>query len=261
LSELNELQEGFFRWLLRGDRAFERSVRGTEKVGSALRLDIYRNAYRVRLLDALADAYPAVHTLLGDDRFQALGLAYIDAEPSHHFSIRWFGHRLSRCLADAADYQDTPVLAEMAAFEWALRDAFDAADARALSLDELRRIAPEAWADLGFRLHPSMSRLDLAWNVPQLWSAIDNGDAPVAPERREYPVGWVVWRRQLQTYFRSLDVDEAWALDAATKGEKFDAICAGTTEWVDELNAPQRVAGMLSRWAEEGLIASVVTVS
>ncbi len=70
-----------------------------------------------------------------------------------------------------------------------------------------------------------------------------------------------VWRRQLQTYFRSLDVDEAWALDAATKGEKFDAICAGTTEWVDELNAPQRVAGMVSRWAEEGLIASVVAVS
>jgi len=138
----------------------------------------------------------STYTLLGDDRFQALDLAYIDAEPSHHFPIRWFGHRLSRFLADAADYQDTPVLAEMAAFEWALRDAFDVADARVLGLDELRRIAPEARA-----------------------------------------------------------------LDAAANGAKFDAICAGIIEWVDEFNAPQRVAGTVSRWAEEGLIASVVTVS
>ncbi len=258
VSELARLQEGFFRCLVDGDRAFEESILGTERVGAALRLNIYSNAYRLRLLEALADAYPSVHTLLGDERFQALGLAYVDAWPSQHFSIRWFGHRLSRFLAESPDYRDTPVLAEMAAFEWALRDAFDAADTPVLDLDGLRRIEPEAWAGLGMRFHPSMRRLDLAWNVPQLWSAIDSGDSPTAPACHDYPIGWVIWRRGLQTYFRSLDVDEAHALDAGANGETFGVICDGLTEWVDELNAPQRAAGMVSRWAEDGLIASVV---
>ncbi len=66
----------------------------------------------------------------------------------------------------------------------------------------------------------------------------------------------MIWRRDLQTFYRSLDVDEAWALDAVTDGENFGVVCAGLTEWVDELHAPQRAAGMVSRWAEEGLIAS-----
>ena len=258
MAELERLQEDFFRWLTRGEREFEQDILGSAKVPAALRMEIYRNAYRLRLQDALVDSYPALHTLLGDDRFDTLGQAYIEAHPSHHFSIRWFGHRLGEFLAASPDYRETPVLAEMAAFEWALRDAFDAADSPVLGLDDLRGIAPEAWAGLGFRLHPSLRRLDLSWNVPQLWSAVDRGSGPIPHEQNPYPVGWAVWRRELQTFYRSLEVDEAWALDAAARGESFGAICAGLTEWVDELNAPQRAAGMVSRWVEEGLIAAVV---
>jgi hypothetical protein len=85
------------------------------------------------------------------------------------------------------------------------------------------------------------------------------GSEPIPFEQNEYPIGWAVWRRDLQTFYRSLDVDEAWALDAAANGESFGAICAGITEWVDELNAPQQAAGMVGRWVEEGLISAVET--
>lgn len=257
MAELARLQDAFLHWLIEGDKAFAGDILGTEKVSSGLRMEIYRNAYRQRLLEALTDSYPALHTLLGDARFEALGLAYIETHPSRNFSIRWFGHRLRAFLTAAPDYRETPVLAEMAAFEWALRDAFDAADTRVLGLDDLRAIAPEAWAGMGLRLHPSLRRLDLSWNAPQLWSAIDRGGEPIASLHNQYPVGWVVWRRGLQTFYRSLEVDEARALDAAADGESFGAICAGLTEWVDELNAPRRAAGMVGRWVEEGLIAEV----
>ena len=77
MAELERLQDDFLRWLVQGDQAFERDILGSEKVSSGLRMEIYRNAYRLRLLEALTDSYPALHTLLGDDRFEALGLAYI----------------------------------------------------------------------------------------------------------------------------------------------------------------------------------------
>lgn len=258
MSELRRLQGDFLAALLRGDGAFKERILDAGRLDAEGRLGIYTNAYRVRLIDALADAYPCVHTLLGDEDFQRLGAAYLKAAPSRHFSIRWFGDGMSDFLRQSAPYVDMPVVAEMAAFEWALRGAFDAPDGPTIGRSDLERIAPDAWAGLGFRLHPSVRRLDLEWNVPQLWNVIDRGEPPIKPAQQAYPVAWVIWRRDLQTYFRSLDVDEAWALDCAAIGTGFGDICAGLTEWVDELNAPLRAAGFIARWLEEALISQAV---
>ncbi|MEA3275452.1 MAG: DNA-binding domain-containing protein [Pseudomonadota bacterium] len=257
MSDLRRLQGDFLDALLRGGESFQARIVDAGPLDAGQRLGIYSNAYRARLIDALSDAYPSLHTLLGDEGFQTLGMAYIDARPSHHFSIRWFGDGLSAYLAKSLDYADIPVLAEMAAFEWALRDAFDAADRPTIGREDLQRIGPDDWADVSFRLHPSVRRLNLSWNVPQLWNAIDQGARPIKPEKNDYPIGWAIWRRGLQTFFRSLDVDEAWALDIAGEGKCFGDICAGLPEWVDELNAPQRAAGLIARWVEDALISEI----
>lgn len=257
MPDLRRLQRDFLDVLLRGGGSFHERIVHAGRLDPEQRISIYSGAYRVRLIDALADAYPSLHTLLGDEDFQALGMAYLDARPSRHFSIRWFGDDLSLYLAESVDYADVPVLAEMAAFEWALRGAFDAEDRPTIGREELRQIAPHHWAGLGFRLHPSVRRLNLSWNVAKLWNAIDQDAPPVKAESNAHPVGWVIWRRGLQTFFRSLDVDEAWALDAVGEGNSFGGICAGLTEWVDEANAPGRAAGLIGRWVEEGLISQV----
>ena len=44
---------------------------------AADRLAIYRNAYQVRLIDALDDTYSILHALLGDETFFALGGAFV----------------------------------------------------------------------------------------------------------------------------------------------------------------------------------------
>lgn len=261
MSDLRRLQGDFLDALLRGRGSLHERIVNAGRLDPEQRLGIYSNAYRVRLIDALSDAYPCLHTLLGDEGFRKLGMAYIDARPSRHFSIRWFGDDLSVYLSESVDYADTPVLAEMAAFEWALRGAFDAADTPTIRREDLQRIAPNDWAGLCFRLHPSVRRLNLSWNVPQLWNAVDHGAQPIKPEENDYPAGWAIWRRDLQTFFRSLDVDEAWALDVAGEGKSFGDICAGLTEWVDELNAPQRAAGLISRWVEEALITEACSGS
>ena len=256
MSELLNLQRSMMQWLLTEDGDIETKVVGTEKVSSEIRLAIYANAYRYRLIDALSDNYPSVHTLLGDEDFYNDGIKYLAAYPSHHFSIRYFGNQLETFLSE--HHQETAVLAEMARFEWALRAAFDAEDKASLGLKALQEIAPESWAELGFILHPSVARLDLEWNVPQLWAAIENETGQIPFEQAEYPIAWLVWRKELKTYYRSLDVDEAWALDAGMKGHNFSEICAGVCEWVDEAYAPERVAGFISQWLEDDLMVELV---
>ena len=101
----------------------------------ALGLDVYRHAYRARLAAALADNYTVLARALGDEAFDALAQAYIAAQPSRHPSIRWFGHELAGFMAQADDdLVPHASLVDFAAMDWALRAAFDAADAPLLDL-------------------------------------------------------------------------------------------------------------------------------
>src|SRR3984893_8547971 len=72
------------------------------------RLGIYRNAYRVRLIEALDDTYPVLHAVLGDEVFLALGEEFVAAHPSVHRSIRWYGGELAEFLGQISPYPAHP---------------------------------------------------------------------------------------------------------------------------------------------------------
>jgi hypothetical protein len=258
-TELYRLQKSMMAWLINKDvDAVKPDIVDTgdvNKVSVEQRLAVYGNAYGYRLIDALSENYPAIHTLLGDDDFYKMTYAYMDAYPSEHFSLRYFGHKLETFLSEY--HKDIPVLTEMARFEWALRKGFDAENTETLTLEALQKIPVEEWAALQFTFHPSVSRLDLAWNTPQLWSAIDEETEPMPPEKLEYPYAWLLWRKELLTYYRSLDVDEAWALDTALQEGNFAELCEGVCEWIDAEHAPSRVAGFLSQWLQDDLLIAL----
>jgi len=241
MNPLHGLQSDFQSFLLHGSESILGRVTGTEKADAPTRLAIYYDAYRLRLLEALDSNYPVLHAWLGDEEFERLGLAYLHAHPSAHFSIRYFGHRLPEYLATAPEYRGRPYVGEMAALEWAMSEAFDAADSQVMVLDDMAAVAPEAWPGLRFAFHASVRRLNLRWNVPPIWKAIR-------------PQSWLVWRQDLKTYFRSLPVDEAWAFDAAYADSTFAEICEGLAEWIDAQNIAVHAAGLLKRWITDGLV-------
>lgn len=257
-SELYRLQKNMMDWLIHKDERIKPDIVDTgevNKVSVEQRLAVYGNAYGYRLIDALSDNYPSVHTLLGDDEFYKVTYAYMEAHPSHHYSLRYFGHKLEEFLKKY--HSNEPVLSEMARFEWALRKGFDAADIKSITLEALQEIPVEQWASLEFEFHPSVSRLDLDWNVPQLWSAIDEETEPMPPEKLEHTYAWILWRKELLTYYRSLDVDEAWALNTAFQQGNFATLCEGVCEWIDEEHAPARVAGFISQWISDELLIDI----
>jgi len=258
VSALRELQRRIQVYLLAPEAdPPEREVVSDERADARFRLGIYAEAYRLRLAEALSDNFPTLHTLLGDEQFEALARRYIDAHPSSHPSIRWYGSTLPQFLAASEPWRSQPVLAETAGFEWALRAAFDAADAASAGEEALAAVDPSLWPTMRLRFHDSASRLALQWNVPAIWKAVDAGDDPPAPEAGEHPLAWLIWRRELRQYFRSLGVDEAWALDASLRGEPFEAVCEGLCEWIDAEHVALHAAGLIKRWINDGLIISV----
>jgi hypothetical protein len=225
----------------------------------AARLEIYRAAYRARLVEALRANYPVLHRVLGDDGFDALARAYIEARPSHRPSIRWFGDDLYSVVMDREALLPHPALADLIRMEWALGVAFDAEDGPVLGADALSAFAPEVWPGLCLRLHPSACLLRLDWRVEPVWQALSAaaGDADVdgpAPEQGRHAL--LVWRQGLAPHFRSLTETEAACLERLMDGGAFTDICAEVCSGDDVADAA-RVVGMVRRWLDEQLISAV----
>jgi hypothetical protein len=254
MSALAQVQREFQDHLLRGDGAVVARVAGTARVPVATRLGIYTGAYRSRLAEALASNYPVLARLLGEADFSVLAAEYIAAHDSPFFSIRYYGDALAEFLATREDYAAAPVLAELAQWEWAMTSVFDAADAAPLPAAELARIPPTHWAQLRLRWHPSVRRLTLWWNVPQLWQALSEDRARPEMTLAAAPVHWLLWRENLTSYFRSLPKTEASTLDAARSGWPFGELCALLSEELGDSAASEHAAALLRGWIDAGLI-------
>ena len=259
MKALSNLQKEFQNYVFKRDRRMEREVIGTRRANAKTRLGIYSGAYRLRLLEALDTDYPALRALSGDDEFEKLGYAYIESHPSPYYNMRWYGGELAEFLKITPSYNKHPVLSEMAAWEWAMALAFDAPNDPVVTVEDMVKVPADAWPNLMFTPHASLQRLNLEWNVPSFWKAVDKKEASKPPLKNEFPTGWVLWRRELNIYFRSMSVEEAWAMDAMRSGNTFAEICSGLCEWIDELQVAQHAAGMLKGWIAEGMIKEVVS--
>jgi len=122
-------------------------------------------------------------------------------------------------------------------------------------------VAPEQWSELRFQWHPSIRRMQLQWNVPQIWNAITKESGRPQPSLAAEPGQWLMWRRELEIYFRSLAPAEAAALDAARCGSSFAEVCELLCTHLGEEAAPAQAAGLLREWLQSGLIVRLVAAS
>jgi hypothetical protein len=218
------------------------------------RIGVYRDAYRLRLAEALASNYPALAQYLGDTDFSVLAQAYSMAHPSRHASIRWFGDALAAFLQAQAPWSSNPVLHELARFEWALRHTVDAADAPALTAAALQALPPENWPALRLALQPAATLLQLDWNTPGIWRCLVEQQA--LPARQSCPQHWLVYRRQdLMAMWRSAAADEAQLLLSIGKGITFADLCDVMAEHnAQPETIPAQAALLLRQWVDAGLL-------
>lgn len=221
-------------------------------------LAVYSNAYQARLTEALRTNYGMLHQLLGDDDFDIMARQYTRAHPPASTSIRWFGDQLAVFLGETPPFNEIPAIAELAEFEWALRGTIDAADAEILTAEELQIIPLQQWGRLKFNLHPSLRILELNWNTPQIWRALNDDLEP--PKPRELHQSWLIYRQpNLETHWRSADYREVRALQTWVEGGSFDDICVGLfrdareDETCDDI--AMLAATQLKTWVQQGLLA------
>lgn len=257
-THLHQLQQRFQDYLVGGAEDIEADIISSANALAEHRLGVYYNAYRIRLIDCLAIDYSALEKMLGREAFENLALEYLQHYPSTHPSVRWFGDKLPTYMREVYAGDEAEFLCELVDYEWAQTNVFDAANNPSLvRLEDIANIPADAWPELTFAFIPALRWLDLHWNVAAIENALDNDSDVPAQQRSEYPLRWLLWRNQMKTHWRSLDVHEAWAIEQAGLGANFAAICEGLLEWVDEAQVALVAAGFMKQWVSDRLLISL----
>lgn len=255
MSELADLQRAFQRGVLQDDPEILHVIAESDSVSAGTRMGIYREAYRLRLVEALGSNYPRLRQLVGEHAFATLAEGYVAAHPSRYASIRWIGEALHSELARS--FASKPWLAELARWEWAIAAAFDAPDLQPLTIERMKDFSSEDWPQLRFEFHPSLQRLRMQTNAPALFKALsEDGDAP-APSTARSNAEWIIWRQQITPCYRSLDASEAAALDTLLAQGTFESMCTALCDWHAPQDASLRAATLLRRWFEEDLVCNI----
>jgi hypothetical protein len=273
--KLAELQSLFQAAVLTGDAedgALLDVVAPPREADRPTMMGVYVNAYRLRLAEFLDEDFPALRVLLGDDDFEALVEAYIDENPSRLRNARWYTTRLPEFMQESENWSANALAIGLALFERALTDAYDAADAPALSIETLAEFSPQDWPRLGFTFHPSLRLIEVAAGVLDAYAAAtadeqdeeaaradedDEGALEDRPLDASESETIAIWRADLDPAYRQLDPDEHLALFEAMAGQSFGDICQLVAFQNEGQSATERLARFLVTWFSEGLVIGV----
>ncbi len=237
-------------------------LRGDRGLAPGERVAVYANAYFVRIHDCLRDDFGALARALGPDAFHDLVKTYLMAHPPTRPSLRHAGARLAEHL-DTAPFASIfgrrcAYAADLARLEWAVLEAFDAADAPVLERETLAAVPHDAWGELRFEATPSLSLLGLAWPVHAVRERYDGdeddavwaGPPVLGPESTHIRV----WRNEERVRYRAISALEADALAAVQRGEPFGALCERIAGSVGDAEAAPCAAAFLEAWLAAGLL-------
>lgn len=193
MKNLSEIQAFVARSVQRRDplppdpaaaREAELALVGNARLSAVEMLDVYREQFFLRHVGALREDFPALEHMLGDAGFDDAACTYLAAIPPRDFSLRDLGARLPGFLREAAPWSADPRHADLARFEWAYVDAWDAPDAPPLDPAKIAAMPEDGWARARVVFHPSLTLLDLCIPAHRYRAAVRAGE-PVEPPSLE----------------------------------------------------------------------------
>jgi len=218
------------------------------------RLEIYRRSYHARLVECLADDYPALQHHLGEEAFDALCRRYIARFPSTGPSLNDFGrHMAAFCRGEALP--EPGFAADLASLEWAIVLAIHAPTARVITEADLAGIAHDSWPGACLIANPSLRFMRLEYPANAYFQAFRTGGNPVLPAANAtnvvvYRTGTSIWRMELAPAALVL-------FEALAGGARLQQAIERAAPLLDRAEDIQQVAGWFRSGVASGLFVGV----
>jgi hypothetical protein len=212
-------------------------------------LSVYHNAYRAQLVACLRDTFEKTWAWIGDEAFETAAREFIASHPPSSWTLNVYGEAFPAFLKDR--HANDPEIGELAWLDWALRRAFDGADAEPLSPEHLAALD---WEEAALAFAPTLMLHPVTTNVGAIWGALAEETHPPAVEPLPERASLRVWRSGLSPQYRTIDALETQAIEQVQAGQRFGEVCAAVCDGLDEETATQRIGAMLSVWIQDQLI-------
>lgn len=236
-------QQGFADALLQPDLQDEVLAQclGADK---AHRFALYRGNLTATWEKTLAQAYPVLRALVGEEFFAGLAREYGRAHASDNADLNRYGGHFATFLADFPHVSDLPYLPDMARLEWALHRAHYAADAPGLGADAFAALGPAGLETARPRLHPACVLLASDWAILPLWQAHQEEGGAAFPAEMRVPTYALVLRAQWRAQALPLSAAAHAALALLAAGAELGAALDAAFEIDEQFDA----AGQLQHW-------------
>jgi hypothetical protein len=252
---LKETQALFQEAILNQDDRVLDFLLDNSRTGRDTLFGVYQNGYVGRLVEILASDYEDLKSYLGEDEFEELARAYVAANPSRTQNARWFGSRMVEFLKTEGRYAQRHEVADLATIEQALSNAFDAADATHITVQDLAKFKPDDWARFTFVPHPSVAIIDVQTNAFAIWRAVKDGKTP--PRVKAKAVQHLMtWRQGTTPMIREIASEEVMMWTEACCGLRFEALCEMVAAFDDPDGAAMRAAQYLQGWLSTEMLVT-----
>lgn len=203
-------------------------------LSSAERLELYHRQYWFRVLDSIAEDFPILQKMAGDETFWALMEAYLLECPSSSFTLRHLGSRVADFTEkwDAINESQRRWFSAIARLEYAEMEIYEAAEGEVISPDQL------ASATLGLQPHVKLLALPVEADLCKEWQSFSPST--------EVPAHLAVWRADNGGAIRCrLDPVEFELLTRLQNRSTLAALFAEPTEREPE---PEEVSSWFANW-------------
>jgi hypothetical protein len=225
-------------------------IAGNERLSPVEQLDIYREQYWLRHVGALEEDYRTLAYVLGDDGFRALSEAYLRACPPDSFTLRDLGARLPEFVRT---WSDDALVHDLARYEWAFVEAFDAPSAPPLDTVAIATASEEEWARAKLELAPMLQRVGVGFPVDELRAAVQKGEKPERPGVKALCL--CVWRGPDAMKYLDVEPGAFALLERLACGEPLSSACEAVAS--EDPGVGDKVGGWFQQWAALGWIAKV----
>jgi len=217
------------------------------------RLQVYLDAYEIRLEQATAMDYPALKHYVGDELFDEAIHDFVRATPSHTWNLNEYPLQFADFFC--AHHHDA-LAQSLVRLETAITEVFWKPDSEALDVAALAECGMDALAVRVFRPRAALQLLALPREANAYLTAFRNDEPTEAiAEASEY-LCLVRHPRHVQRL--ALDAEEYAILRALFAGKAFgaalDAVVAGSATPPEHLAAA--LSGYLQRWLSCGIFAA-----
>lgn len=220
---------------------------------------VYRNNVLSSLINALADNYPVVAQLVGEEFFRAMAGVYVQSAAPRSPIMSDYGADFARFIEQFEPAASVPYLADVARLERLQVEACHAADAQPMSGERIVEVlsSPTLAAHLKIGLHPSLRLLQSPFAVVAVWAA--HQQEPPVPFEPYSAQNALVLRHGLDVEVQAISHAAHGFITALQQGLSLTAAIETAVERHTDLDVEQTLARLIRYQAITYLLPEQVT--